>query len=242
MYCKTCGKEIADGMRFCKNCGAPAVQQSASTQSTSLVPSSQPVVRETVTPTTSPSQPSHARTSAQVVGSSKESTAQSNWTNWVAIGADILFILLTFTPWLVLNLVVWSDSFSLPEIVQLFGKVDDLLGDLGKLYSGSDVSNFMKGALLAYGIGWLVALWSFGEDAFKRITKKKFDAPQKPMQYAVGLAVWVIVVTMVINRVIASNIGIADIVSYTGVQAIYFVGGIIGWIVLVIFGKTNSNN
>ena len=36
MYCKKCGKELDDGVKFCTGCGAPVIENSDSAQNSNV--------------------------------------------------------------------------------------------------------------------------------------------------------------------------------------------------------------
>lgn len=154
-FCSQCGKQVEDRARFCPACGAPA---------------GTPAVHA------SAGAPSVASVSASgvSVGSAAPATAaQAKSAKIVAGVLNALLAVCAFMPWVNVNLYVWSDSFSIPTLLDMANTVREWGSSLGGL--SSDVEGVLAGftvVILGILIIWLVVVVLLIRDAYRYFTNK----------------------------------------------------------------------
>lgn len=227
LACPRCGAEPELGDAFCGTCGA-ALRVPGRSPRHSSIPMQQ--VRSsrkgTIDSAVSPLKGEAPDLAERIDLRPSKGTASSK----VAGVFDIIAILLTFMPWVSLNLYVWSGSYSLPGLIQLVFNVNNTAANyLGSSYASSNVNAIIIIVVAVVALIWLAVVISLGVNAYAC-----FAAPQKkpslePLIGFVFMSGAVIAACFIADMTLASQFSKASL-SVSGV--ISAVSG--AWIGLIV--------
>lgn len=132
------------------------------------------------------------------------------------VGAlDVVLIVLTFFPWLNLDLYIWYGSYSLPGLIQLVGSFQSQASSwLGSYYTSSDISTdvlFMMGAFI---VMWFLMIILLARDAFSYFSGKKKFRKEGPWATC-ALTALILVGCFVLDSNISSNLGVSGVITGT---------------------------
>lgn len=212
--CSRCGAEIEQGDAFCGMCGAP------------LTASERP--------------PRHGNGSEREALSSRGGSAESAASRLKEIAPDpasridlkplksaapdrvggifdIIAILLTFVPWVGLNLYVWSGSYSLPGLIQIIFKANNTASNyLGSSYTGSDVAGAIFVVVIIVAAMWVSVVLALATDAYARLSASRKKPSLGPLVGFVCMAAAVIAICFIADTALASQFSKASL-SVSGI-------------------------
>ena len=199
-FCSQCGKEMEATACFCPSCGASAGYSA-----------SQPGSRVS---SVSPAAPVGYRV---VDAASSALAARTKSAKIVAGALNALLVVCAFMPWVNVSLYIWSDSFSMPALLDMANTVREWGSSLGGI--SSDVDGALAGltviivGILAIWLGTVVVLI---RDAYRYFTSKEgFRCAGAAAMCA--LSVLFLLVVFALDQMVSSSSGVpSGIVSATG--------------------------
>lgn len=230
--CWQCGANVEQGDAFCAMCGAVLTEPEKLPRHGNVpvreARSSHEEETDSVALRSTDSAPTPA--SRIDVKGSKVSSSKK-------IGAvfDIIAILLTFIPWVGLNLYVWSGNYSLPGLIQLVFKANNAASSyLGSSYASSNVSTNIFVAVVFVTLIWLAITISLGVDAYARLSASRKTSSSGPLISFVCMAGAVIVACFVVDMSLSSqlsqaSLSVSGVVTASSGAWISFVVGIAFW-------------
>ena len=207
MFCPKCGNQVPDEARFCPKCGNR-------------------FERARATAASEHSGESHAPSSMFSAGSA--GSFFSNPARALCV-ADVALLLMTFLPWVTINVYIYSQQFSLLDLATQASRINDLASNyLGSSYATSDASSSLAGFAVMLMVAWLAMVATLAVDAVKRF--KDGRGMSGAFIISAIVALLAICASMGVDADISKNMG-----SYMGSQAI---SGVIAptiwpWVVLV---------
>ncbi len=229
LACPRCGAEPEPGDAFCGTCGAALGVPGRSPRHSSIPMQQVRSSRERMLP----SAVSHSRGSAPDPAERIDlKPPKGVVSNKVAGAFDIIAILLTFMPWVGLNLYVWSGSYSLPGLIQLVFKANNTAANyLGSSYTGSDVGGTIFVTVILVTAVWLSVVIALGGDAYACLSSSRKGHSLGPLIGFTCMAGTVIVICFVVDMALASelskaSLSVSGIVSATSGAWISLIVGI----------------
>lgn len=227
--CSRCGAESEPGDAFCGACGAALTASGRAPRHSSISVQEERSFREGALP----SAVSRSRVSAPDPADRIDlKPPKGAIPNRVAGVFDVVAILLTFMPWVGLNLYVWSGSYSLPGLIQLVFKANNTAANyLGSSYTGSDAGGTIFVTVIFVTAVWLSVVIALGRDAYVCFSSSLKGHSSGPLIGFVCMAGAVIVICFVVDMALASqlskaSLSVSGIVSATSGAWISLIAGI----------------
>lgn len=142
MYCPNCGEKSLDDARFCGNCGKPL-----------------PTAED----------PSWQQATVSTTGHRKVAIGRQDRLTGIT---SIVLIVLSFLPWVTLNLYVVNRSLSLPELLQTVANISSSVGDR----IPDDMMVAVSAAAILFAAAWLFMVISLGYAAYRNLAKGNEEA------------------------------------------------------------------
>lgn len=195
-FCSNCGKQVPDKSCFCPACGTEV--KGAQSASVSPVAASSPKKASAKTGTLG----TEVGKARRIIG-------------WM----DVALIVLTFFPWVKINLYLWSGEYSLPFLIQLIGSTQNQASSLlGSYWSGSDISANVTMIFGVLTLAWVGLVASLGFDAYSYLIskKRKFRTMGPIVSTVLTLLTLLICFGMDVTISGSSGSGLAGVVTATG--------------------------
>lgn len=194
-FCSQCGKELTEGGRFCSSCGA-RIRQTGSFADASINPEGA------------------SQTAKELLSDSRQNSS-AGYVKVIGV-LNIVIMILLFMPWLNLNLYLWSDSYSLPGLVEVAGSLyNNISSLLGSSYTSTSFGSTVPAILFAIAAAWLVVVVLLIRDLYMLFVGKS-RVVKTGAGAALVLAGVTALVAIFLNMQIGNELGVSvDVVSST---------------------------
>ena len=152
-YCTNCGTKLADDVSYCPHCGKRAEDPGCETSgnSDSSLSETRKTEDERMAPVSRPMRP------RRIVGC-----------------LDIGLLVMSFLPWIAVDIQLWKDEFSLPELLRIMSNFQDAASSLfGTLYADSQVGQTILSILVGLLAIWVLMIAFLGWDAYCYLVKRE---------------------------------------------------------------------